>query len=125
MAEPEPPYQLLFEERKGYLYARVSATAITPAAAIKYLSEISGKCTEIGCEQLMLVRDIPEVLDDADLDFVTFGFQHMIGSKKVAIVNPHKAIREDMKFAIVMGLNRGGEYNIFDREDEAERWLLD
>jgi hypothetical protein len=125
MAQPQPPYELVFESRKDYLYARISAKSIDPAIAMQYLSAISHKCTECRCEQLMLVRNIPKMLSDSDLYFTVTGFQHMIGTRKVAFVNPYREIREDMKFAIVVGMNRGGQFNIFDTEVEAERWLLE
>lgn len=125
MAESAPPYELVFEERKDYLYARVSADSIDPATALQYLSEISRKCAVKGIHQIMLVRNIPKMLNDGDLYFTAIGFQQMIGTRRVAFVNPYRDIREDMKFAVVVGMNRGGQYNIFDTEVEAERWLLE
>lgn len=124
MTEKGDVYKLEFEERAGYLFTRVSAETIKRDSAIAYLTEIAGKCKEVKAKRLMLVRNIPMMLPDADLFFTTNDFLKMIGETRVAYVNPHDAISEEMDFAILIGVNRGGDYSLFNSEKEAERWLL-
>lgn len=119
-----PPYTLTFEERPGYLYARVSAGTIDAETAIEYLFKVAEKCDEIKCDRLMLERDIPVMLPTGDLFFTTQKFLERIKDIRVAFVNPHAPIREDMKFAIMIGTNRGALYSLHDNTASAERWLL-
>ena len=113
-----------FEQRDGYVFAVVKADAIDAVAALEYLTEVAGECTQLGCERLMLYRDIPAMLPDGDLFFVTKRFLSMIGGTKVAFVNPHAKISTDMHFAMTIGNNRGANYSLFGCAETAEEWLL-
>ncbi len=117
-------YSLTFEQRDGYTYSCVSAPAIDRRSAIKYLREVAAHCTAANSSRLMLVRDIPVMLPDADLFFTTKDFLSMIGSTRVAFVNPHVKIEKEMEFAIMIGTNRGANYQLFDNAASAEAWLL-
>ena len=118
------PYQLTFEQRPGYIFARVRAATISRAAATRYLTEVAEYCAATGAKRLMLERDIPVMLPDSDLFFTTQDFLAMIGPLKVAFVNPHLSIEKEMEFAITIGTNRGANYNLFHSEAQAERWLM-
>jgi hypothetical protein len=123
MTTPTKPFELTFEDRTSYLYARVNAETIDRPNALKYLKEVADRCNDTGCERLMLCRDIPVMLSDADLFFTTTDFLKMIGTTRVAFVNPHAEIAKEMDFAILIGSNRGGNYKLFNNEFEAETWL--
>ncbi|MEP6946125.1 MAG: hypothetical protein ABJA02_09425 [Acidobacteriota bacterium] len=123
MFQLERAFHLSFEERPGYLYAHVAAEKITPGDALEYWREIGQKCSATHSDRLLLVRDVPYMMKDVDLRTTTSGYLKMVKSTKVAVVNPHRSIREDMKFALMIAMNGGGNFNIFDTEEEAERWL--
>ncbi len=124
MANHSHTYQLRFEERPGYLYAVVRSDNIDREAALSYLSEVANKCEEIKIDRLLLERDVPVMLPDADLFFVTNTFLEMIKGRRVAFVNRHFPIESDMKFAITIGTNRGAHYKLFDDVGAAEKWLM-
>jgi hypothetical protein len=124
MSDPTHPYELTFEEREGYLYARVTAEIIDRKMAMAYLTEVAKRAKQVGTACLMLHRDIPEMLPDGILFFVTAEFQKMIAGIKTAFVNPHITNEEAFKFAITVGQNRGANYNIFNNDNDAETWLL-
>jgi hypothetical protein len=118
-----PTYTLYFEDRPGYLYARVEAETIDAENALEYLFKVADRCDETKCERLMLERDIPVMLPPGDLFFTTQKFLERVKGIRVAFVNPHAPIREDMKFAIMIGTNRGAMYSLHDNTASAERWL--
>jgi hypothetical protein len=119
-----PQYELLFDERSGYLYACVTADRIDRGSAVEYLKEIADRINRSDYDGLMLERDIPMMLSDADLFFTTQDFLNMTGLERVAFVNKHLPIKTQMEFAILIGTNRGANYRLFNVVDEAEKWLL-
>jgi len=124
MSNPTESYELTFEKRPGYLYARISAENINREIALTYLREVAERANMLEAARLMIHRDIPEMLPDGILFFVTAEFQQMIVGIKTAFVNPYLSNEDAFKFAITVGHNRGANYNIFTNDDDAETWLL-
>jgi hypothetical protein len=118
------PYALTFDDRPGYLFAHVQAAAISRESALKYLGEVARRREETGARRVLLVREIPVMLSDSDLFFTTRDFLDMIGSTRIAFVNPYSEIEEGMDFAMTIGLNRGANYRLFSSVEAAEEWLL-
>ncbi len=125
MAVPPEPFSLVFEQRRGYLYAEVRAAQITEEAARNYLGQIAEQVSATRTECVLIFRDIPVILSDTVLFDVTNYFLDLMAEKRIAFVNPHSEIREDMEFAIRIGTNRGAYYALFADVDEAAKWLLD
>lgn len=121
---PTNPYKLTFEDRKGYLYAHVSAAKITEHSALRYLKEVADRCEELETTHLMVYRDIPAMLPDGVLFFVTTEFLAMIRGIRTAFVNPYLSNDDAMEFAMRVGTNRGGDYCTFNNIADAEEWLL-
>jgi len=117
-------YELIFEERSGYLYANVKADSITQEIAMAYLNEVMGRCRNLKFARLLIERDIPEMLPDGTLFFVASEFQQMNAGVRVAFVNKHVENDDALEFAVRVGMNRGADYGVFDNESDAERWLL-
>jgi hypothetical protein len=124
MSALTPIYDLTFEERVGYLYAKVRSTSIDRDVAMAYLTEVAERAKAIKAERLMLHRDIPVMLPDGVLFFVTNEFQQMIAGIKTAFVNPYLSNAEAFRFAITVGTNRGAYYSVFTNDADAEIWLL-
>ena len=118
------PYELTFEARPGYIYARVKADVIDRATALEYLTRVADRVSDSSFTRLMLERDIPQMLPDTDLFFTTQDFLRMIGSTRIAFVNPHSKIHDAMGFAMMIGTNRGANYQLFNDPSLAEEWLL-
>jgi hypothetical protein len=124
MDDVKNPYELTFEERDGYLFASVKAETIDEATAMDYLSKVAARCKSLETTHLMLYRDIPAMLPDGVLFFVTTEFLTMIRGIKAAFVNPHLPNTDAMEFAVTVGKNRGANYQAFNNTADAERWLL-
>lgn len=120
----ESIYELDLEPREGYLYARVRAEGITTAMADEYLGKIAEKCAELQVQRLMLVREIPNVMRNADLFLTSQAVVSRFLGIRVAWVNPYPQNDEALEFAAMVANNRGGLFRNFRSEAEAEQWLL-
>jgi hypothetical protein len=119
----EKGYELSFEERPDYLYVLVKADTIDITRAKSYLSEVARKSKELGIKRVLLERDIPVILRDSELFFATNYFLGLMKGKRVAFVNPHNSIDQDMDFAILVAKNRGASHRLCRTIEAAERWL--
>ena len=117
-------YNLGFEKRDGYLYARVQADFMDLNTAKKYLGEIADRVVSDGYKKLLLERDIPTMLGPGSLYFATQFFTKHIGESKVALVNVYQPIKDEMNFAVLIAKNHGGAFQVFESVEQAEAWLL-
>lgn len=117
-------YNLGFEKRDGYLYARVQADFMDLDTAKTYLREIADRVASDGYDKLLLERDIPTMLGPGSLYFATQAFNQYIGDAKVALVSVYEPIKEQMDFAILLARNNGGRFQVFSSVEQAEAWLL-
>jgi hypothetical protein len=72
----------------------------------------------------MVLRDIPEVLDDVGQFGVAHEAMEMFGSAKICWVNPYTVNQDSLNFATLVATNRGSSFGVFNTEHEAEEWLL-
>lgn len=124
MPEVEKPYELVFEERPGYLYARVTADHIDEELSRSYFGEVAAECKKLGATQLLIYRDIPAVLSTAAAYFAATHLLEIMPDVKTAFVNPYASNEKILHFATTVGVNRGEHHEVFNDEKEAERWLL-
>jgi hypothetical protein len=124
MANGPQQYQLAFEDRKGYLYAHVTADEISEETALEYLATAIDRCRQTNNSRLMIFRDVPVMLTTGSLFFVAKRFHELTEGIKVAFVSPHPLLLEELDFAAMVGTNRGAEYRAFGDPDAAEAWLL-
>ena len=124
MSDRKKPYRLTFEPRAKYLYAHIHAETTTRAIALRYLRQIAEECVRLKYERLLIERDVPVMLSDSDIFSTTNDFLDMIRHVRVAFVNPHVTHKAAMKFAMLVGTNRGGQFHAHKTVHEAEQWLL-
>ena len=117
------PYLLTFEERAGYLYAKILAETMTRELALRYLKEIADKCTELGYDRVLIDRDVRAMLSPEDLQFTVLEFLKMIGSTRVAFLNAHLTMEAEASFNAMVGNNPA--FKMHATTEEAEKWLLD
>jgi hypothetical protein len=117
------PYELTFEQRSFYLYARVAAVTIDRESASAYLLDVAVKCEELSSDRLLLERDIPAMLSISDLFFTTQSFLGMMGGIRVAILNPYEPIAKELQFAMMIADNRGAQFRLARDLADAEAWL--
>ena len=117
-------YNLGFEKRDGYLYARVQADFMDFESGSRYLREVADRVISDGYQKLLLERDCPTMLGTGSLYFATQAFAEFMGNRKVALVSPYQLLKEDMDFAVLVANNKGGQFEVFDTVEQAEAWLL-
>ena len=124
MSEIDKPYTLTFEERDDYLYIRVQADSLTRREAFRYLREVADKCCELGSDRILIERDIMTVFPRADTYFLAEKFTELMMGRRVAWVNTHSAHDESIKFALLVGNNRGAVSDVHSTIEDAEKWLM-
>lgn len=116
-------FSLDFEQRGNYLYAHLASESISVEVIEGYTREIARKMDEIGATHVLLYRDIPNSLPVNEVYQTVIESLDRLRGKKLAIVNPYADIEKDLEFGVVVGKNRGGNYDIFQTVDDAEAWL--
>ena len=124
MIAPPSKYDLTFEERPGYLCARVEADCIDENGIIAYLTEVADRCTQTNIEKVLVIRDITVTLGIVNQFHTTTDFVERMKSRRAAFVNPHPFVEDEMDFAITVAKNRGGDFQLFRDVESAEKWLL-
>ena len=125
MTTPSKPYLLTFTVHAEYLYANLTADAISAEMIRDYIGEIVAKSDETGKNRILLYRDIPAVLSGGEVFFTVNQSLDALVGRKLAIVNPYANISAEIEFGVTVGQNRGGNYRSFDNVSAAEAWLLD
>src|SRR5688572_30803071 len=124
MTTAATPYELNFEQRPDYLFAKVTADTITTETAIAYIQEIGAKCAELKFSRVMIYRDIPAVISTGSIYFLVHDLASILRGVKVAFVNPHPENQKGLDFATLFGSNRGGKFSLHSDIASAEEWLL-
>lgn len=110
--------------RPGYLYAHLKGDTISVEIIRSYVAEIVEQSNATGLQSILLYRDIPAVLSEAETFFTVRESLESFRGKKLALVNPHSGIDKEVKFGVTVGHNRGGNYADFEDIASAESWLL-
>jgi hypothetical protein len=124
MAELSGLYQLSFEVRPKYLYAELRARSISEEIIRGYVAELVAKSRESGRDLILLYRDIPAIMAAHQMFSTVSESLDALRGKKLALVNPHASIDDDLEFGLTVGQNRGGNYQRFTNIPDAEAWLL-
>lgn len=124
MTTPASDLNITYEERDAYLFAHVSASEISPALGNDYLVDIARRARELNLAKIVVVRDIPSVMNPVD---VFTGVGNVVADYyglRVAFVNPYPELREALEFGATVGNNRGAMFAVFDDEKTAVDWLF-
>ena len=118
------PYELSFETRPEFLYARIAAPSISRSLKLDYLAEVLLKCAQSRCKHILLERDIPTMIEDKELEKTIEDVVKASEDVSIAFVNPHLDIERKLKKFVSQGKKRGGKFRYFSARDAAEKWLL-
>lgn len=118
------PYELSFEARPEFLYARVAAESINRSLKLDYLAEVLLKCAQSRCKQILLDRDIPVMVADDEFEKAVEDMVKASEDVSIAFVNPHRDIERQLRKFVTQGKRRGGRFRYFSGRDAAEKWLL-
>jgi hypothetical protein len=117
-------YNLRFETRDGYLYARLTSESMTLELAKRDIQEIADKCRESGAQCVIIERDCPDTLSNA-MSYLAISELCQLAEPgfRMGIVDMEEANRSHLKFGL-RSLERDDiEVQIFENVDEAEAWL--
>ena len=119
-----PAYRLHFEDRDGYLLARVDGPEDTFEVSIAYWTEIVAECTARAAKRLLVVENLQGNAVPAEMEQVV---EALIGlglhDLRVAFVDA----TEDAELLVAAEFRvwqAGLSGRVFRRFDEAEAWLL-
>jgi hypothetical protein len=118
------PYELSFETRPEFLYARIAAPSINRSLKLDYLAEVLLKCAQSRCSQILLDRDIPAMVADEEFESTIDDVVRASENVAIAFVNKHKEIEPRLKRFVTNGKRRGGKFRYFADRESAEKWLL-
>ncbi len=124
MSTPNEQYSLTFTEHPEYLLAELKCDTISAVIIRSYVDELVAKSNETGLSRIMLVRDIPVILSGGEVFYTVSDSLEALRGKKLALVNPHADIQNELEFGMTVGKNRGGDYATFSNIPDAEAWLL-
>jgi hypothetical protein len=125
MNAPYQAFELAFEERAQYLYARITSKAITLERSRAYLSEIIDKCRELGVSRLMVERHIPQTLSNVEAYRLVTALAEVIpAGLRVAMVDGNSNNRKRLEFGSRAARSQQLDTDVFGTVEEAEKWLL-
>lgn len=121
----EKLYDLIFEDRDGYLYACVKGEIDTLEISTQYWREIAGKCKSLEAKKVLIVEDLPGGATVAEVYQVAAELPKMgFYGIKVAFVDQHLDQHELNKFGELVAVNRGLYGKVFNNIPAAEEWIV-
>jgi len=119
------PFELAFEERDGYLFARIDSKAITPERSQEYLAALVDRCRDLGCDRLLIERHIPQALSNVDAyKVVTSLVESVPDGLRIAFVDSNTNNRKRLEFGTRVARSQRLDAQVFGMVDDAEKWLL-
>jgi hypothetical protein len=119
-------YELIFEDRPDYLYARITSDSIDDKMVLSYVQEVIDECRRTGNERVLIDRNIPKTLSNSDTFFTGAELAKMgIGQIRLALVDSRRENDQPLGLAMLVIKNRGGRLEHFRTVEEAEKWLID
>jgi len=117
-------YHLIIEDRRAYLYARVTGER-TPANAMRFLEEAYAACVKGGHSALLLEMALsgPSLPVANVYDVISRRAPEGLRLRMIAYVQTSIDDREMPQFAENVARNRGVNVRLFPDVAAAERWL--
>lgn len=118
-------YELSFEHRPQYLYARVTGEKDSYEISRQYWQEIATECKKSGIKKVLIEEDIKENVSMSDMyrfasEIPQLGFFGI----RVAFVDLQQEQQQLNQFGETVATNRGLFSRVFNNTAEAEEWLL-
>lgn len=121
--DQEKGYDLVIEERDGYLYAVAGGPKLTAQISSAYWNEIAGRCFASGVDKILIEKNFVVGVGPADMLAMADHLGNLLPGRKIAFVDRfhHDDINELGK---KLARNREVMMQLFGSVAEAERWLL-
>ena len=122
---PNNPLKIVAKDRPGYLYVSVASATTTRAKMLDWLGELALLSAETRKLCILLDRDIPDFVMDEHLGDAFKQVCNCRAGIRLAVVNRHPIVGENMKTALVNLGKLTPNVEFFEHVHEAERWLLE
>lgn len=123
-ASSKRAFQLRFEYRPDYLYILVKSERIDFESALSIWQEIAEECGKSGYQKILIDRDVPKLLPEADLFWLRSELPKMgLRNFLIAIADYHEENYKLNRFADTVSNNRGVSTGTFTTVKAAEQWL--
>ena len=118
-------YELSFEHRPQYLYARVTGEKDSYEISRQYWQEIADECKKSGIKKVLIEEDLKENVSMSEMyrlasELPQLGFFGI----RVAFVDLQDEQHQLNQFGETVATNRGLFSRVFNNFAEAEKWLL-
>lgn len=119
-----PDIQLVFEDRPGYLYAKVSGPRDNREISIAYWTLVAEEVHRRKARKLMVVEALGEREGEHEVPFMVDALIAMgLDQIQVAFVVTRIDILGAMEHGEILALERGANGRVFGNATVAERWL--
>jgi hypothetical protein len=119
-----PDIQLVFEDRPGYLYAKVSGPRDNREISIAYWTLVAEEVQRRKARKLMVVEALGEREGEHEVPFMVDALIEMgLDKIQVAFVVNRIDILGAMEHGEILALERGANGRVFGNATVAERWL--
>ena len=116
-------YKVTFESRKHYLYCFITGKE-SYQTSLAYWREIGEKCDELGLRKALVEEELEGQLSDTEMYKACTEFPNLgLLGKKIAFVDRHTEHDYGNQFGETVASNRGICIYIFERVEDAKKWL--
>ena len=118
----EKAYTIEMEERGEYLYVLVSGEKLTAGIAVNYWNEIAEKCFDLEQRKILIEKNFKESVTAEEMLRMADHLGSLLPNQRIAFVDRygHDNVNELGKR---LARNRDVMMQIFEKVDDAERWL--
>jgi hypothetical protein len=118
-------YNIEFDDRTDYLYAYVSGDKDSLDISRQYWREIADECRRTKKSKVLIVEDIKESVSTTETYQIASEISSMgFAGIKIAFIDQHIEQQELNEFGELVSTNRGLNVKLFNKVEEAEKWLL-
>ena len=118
----EKAYTIEMDERGEYLYVLVSGEKLTAGIAATYWNEIAEKCFDLEQRKILIEKNFKESVTAEEMLRMADHLGSLLPNQRIAFVDRygHDNVNELGKR---LARNRDVMMQIFEKVDDAERWL--
>ena len=116
--------RLVFEDRPGFLFARVTGPRDSFAISVAYWNRIAVECERRGSRKVLVVEELGDHEGERDLPAIVdrilgMGFEQ----RQIAFVVGRVELLAHMEHGEILALERGAHGRVFASIEMAEHWL--
>ena len=125
MNSSDAPFEVEYQVYPDYLHARITAEHIDRATSMSFLSDVLLECAKHRRDRLLLERGNAGDVAQRELFLMMDDLLKMNDPTKIAFLNRHILLAEEIRDVVAYGADLGGNYRCFNSFEKAEQWLLE